>query len=945
HNTPDISSLVGGGGGGGGAYGSAINQSGSGGGGGGGVIKISAADVVISGALTANGGAGGQIVACGDGGGGGGGAGGAIWIRGGAVSITGTVSATGGSGGPKCGGRPSGSGGAGGTGRIRVDSATTLSGTTTPAYYKGDATGMGAGASCTNFYTDDDKDGYGTGTPVCQCFQTPGKTALQAGDCDDTKASVNPVAKEVCDGANNDCKNGTDDGCDDDGDGYCDGGLMITSAATCAKSKKPAPGALLPGDDCDDANAAMGPGNTEVCDGADNNCNTTVDEGCDDDNDNFCEAGMTLVGTPSTCTAGGGDCNDTDGLIKPGGNEVCSTTYDDNCNGQTNEQGAAGCTNYYLDNDGDGYGQASYQCWCAPQGNYKATKAGDCDDTSATVYPGAANETCDGKDNNCNLTIDEGCDDDKDSYCDGGLMITSAATCAKSKKPAPGALLPGDDCDDNAKDIYPGVAELCDAVDNNCDGKTDELCDADGDGYCDKKKPIVGNPPVCSKGGGDCDDTTSAVSPGVQETCDSKDNNCNGQTDEAGATGCKNYYFDGDMDGYGTPSSYLCLCAPGGKFNSTNTTDCDDTCPTCAPGKPELCDDKDNSCGSGVDEGCNADGDKYCTSAKVTIGKPAVCTMGGGDCNDANASMFPGALESCNNADENCNGVTDENASDACTNYPNAVGQCTAGSCQLKCLVGFYNLNGSTIDGCECNGSDIYEPNDTCGAAYVVNTNLSDAVGAAGNIETVYARLVDNPDVDWYRVYAYDTSDGGYAVCDKFNMRVRFLNNPGGNLRFDVFRGACPSGNSFPALGKTASHTTNNPSYGPDPNSEYVNSGNTVCCQRTDFNWFTNFKSASGGEPSRQWSEYGECPCATGDTFDQSNTGWSTGGNPYCMTFNTNGVCFPRGYYFTQCRDDSANFYVRVHKVSGSPICAPYSLEFSNGVYGQPGTGNGKQGF
>ncbi len=1133
HNSQEIANLIGGGGG-------------------GGAGMISAPDVLISGTLSANGGAGGQIVACGDGGGGAGGAGGAVWIRGGTVSITGTVSANGGAGGAKCNGRPSGSGGNGGVGRIRVDSATSLSGNTSPSFYKGDATGMGAGASCTNFYTDSDKDGYGTGTPVCQCFQTPGKTALQAGDCDDAKASVNPVAKDICDGTNNDCKNGTDDGCDDDNDGYCDGGIMITSAATCTKSKKPAAGALLPGDDCDDANAATGPGNTEVCDGADNNCNTTVDEGCDDDNDNFCESGLTIVGTPSTCTAGGGDCNDTDSLIKPGGSEVCSTTYDDNCNGQTSEQNSLGCTNYYLDNDGDGYGQSSYQCWCSPQGNYKATKAGDCDDTSATVYPGAANETCDDKDNNCNLTVDEGCDDDKDGYCDKVLGVVNAPIAPQkgayvgqpqtmetyshgggysmyhkeywypqwagqtvyryntskqyigsfnsgipqimqiwgdtdntyytanwgyntiNKWSGMGAsqiwsynigstagavsvdgtyvyamradgmqvwvlnksnggfvkqlnlngganttiygalavvdnflyvgrannvvyrydkntgnyvdefnlitspynmsfdgeyycvspnnnqvycydLLGGgppkictkgaDDCDDNAKDIYPGVAEICDSVDNNCDSKTDENCDADGDGYCDEKKPIVGSPPVCSKGGGDCNDATAAVSPGVQETCDSKDNNCNGLTDEAGSTGCKNYYYDGDLDGAGTPSSYLCLCAPGGKFNSTTTNDCDDNCPTCAPGKPELCDDKDNSCGGGVDEGCNADGDKYCSSAKVTIGKPAVCNMGGGDCDDANASMFPGALESCNNADENCNGVTDENASDACTNYPNAVGQCIAGTCQLKCLVGFYNLNSSTLDGCECNGSDIYEPNDTCGAAYVVNTNLSDAGGSVANIETVYARLVDAPDVDWYRVYAYDTNDSGYAVCDKFNMRVRFLNNPGGNLRFDVFRGTCPSGAGFPALGKTASHTTNNPSYGPDPKSEYVNNGNTVCCQRTDFNWFTNFKGASGGEASRQWSEYGECPCATGDTFDQSNTGWSTGGNPYCMTFNTNGVCFPRGYYFTQCRDDSANFYVRVHKVSGSPICAPYSIEFSNGVYGNPGTGNGKQGF
>ncbi|MSQ82710.1 MAG: hypothetical protein EXR77_07305, partial [Myxococcales bacterium] len=700
-------------------------------------------------------------------------------------------------------------------------------------------------AACSNFYADADKDGYGAGLATCQCFQTAAKTALILGDCDDAKASVNPAAKEVCDGSNNDCVNATDDGCDDDADGYCDGGLLITSTAACAKSVKPALGLTKPGDDCDDTKNTVGPGIAETCDDMDNNCNLAVDEGCDDDNDNYCETGLTLVGTPATCTAGGGDCNDVDGQIKPAGTEVCTTVGDDNCNGQTNEINAAGCTKFYLDNDGDGWGQFAFQCWCVASGNYKALKSGDCNDAAPSVYPGSAAELCNNLDENCNGVVDEGCDDDNDDYCDKAMTTTSSTTCGKG----------GGDCDDGAKDIYPSVVEICDGLDNNCNATIDEACDSDGDGYCDAKKQIIGIPSVCSKGGGDCDDTTTTLHPGIVESCDGKDNNCNGLIDETGATGCTKFYYDGDLDGFGTPSSYECLCAAAGKFMATNTTDCDDTCPTCAPGKPELCDGLDNSCSNGVDEGCNGDNDGYCSSAKITVGTPAVCTKGGGDCNDADASVNPGKPESCNNKDENCNGIVDENAADACSAYPNAVGTCSGGACSLKCLVGFFNLNGSTIDGCECNGSDLYEPNDACSSAYVVQTNLTDA--GIGTTEVVKARLVDNPDVDWFSVYGYDTGDGGYAVCDRYNMRVTFLANPGGNLRFDIFRGSCP-----------APTGTNNQG---------------VCCSRTDFNWFTNFKGSSNGTPSKQWSEYGECPCSTGDQFDQSNYGWSYSGLPYCM--------------------------------------------------------------
>jgi len=124
----------------------------------------------------------------------------------------------------------------------------------------------------------------------------------------------------------------------------------------------------------------------------------------------------------------------------------------------------------------------------------------------------------------------------------------------------------GGDCNDTDPAVYPGAAELCDGMDNNCDTQipADEA-DADGDGYM-----------VCQ---GDCDDTDPAVYPGAAEFCDGIDNNCDGQLIDEG--------YDADGDGYTT-------C--GG--------DCDDSNPAVNPGATEICDGIDNDCDSVVDEVC-----------------------------------------------------------------------------------------------------------------------------------------------------------------------------------------------------------------------------------------------------------------------------------------------------------------------------------------------------
>ncbi len=776
--------------------------------------------------------------------------------------------------------------------------------------------------NCTAFYPDNDKDGYGNGVAVCQCVQTGNQTALSAGDCNDNNALINPAVLEVCDGIDNDCLLGVDNGCDDDNDGYCDGSMLMASTATCAKTTpKPAVGQTAPGDDCNDGSAAVKPGAVEICDGLDNDCNGVIDEGCDADKDGYCAAGKVVsVPAPASCPSGGLDCDDANPLINPAAKENCTTLADDNCDGSLTALNALGCTPFYFDNDGDGYGTAVSQCHCVANGLYKAILTGDCDDNDAAKFPGAAAEICDNKDNNCNGVIDEGCDVDGDGYCSALLAVTNITACPKTVI----KLGKGDDCDPLNKLIYPGAAEVCDGSDNNCNGVVDESCDKDGDLYCDSGLVVIGAPPICPKGGGDCDDNNKIKNPGSAEICNGVDDNCNKLVDEAGATGCVPWYYDGDQDGVGTNSSQ-CLCAKGGLYSSTLNTDCNDTAPTVAPGKPELCDDLDNDCNGLVDEKCNQDctpvngvcTDKYCDSAKITVGNPKVCTAGGGDCDDTNAGIFPTAPEKCNAVDDNCNGIIDENAADQCPLPPNANAVCLLGKCAIgSCNDQFYDLNLAYGDGCECNSTDEYEPNETCAAAYQVTDNLSD-IGTKG---IVSGKLVMATDIDWFKFKAPDLADSGASVCDPYNVRIQFLANPGG-LAFEVSRGACPNG------------------------------ANTVCCGQTDFNWFTNYKGANkdsfpvqkpgetAADPSKQSSGYGECPCSTDGTVFGHEWGYDVPpeyGGPFCKAYKEDYKCIPDGYEFTKCSDDSSWFYVKLYKAGGAASCALYKLEITNGVYGAP---------
>ena len=216
-----------------------------------------------------------------------------------------------------------------------------------------------------------------------------------------------------------------------------------------------------------------------------------------------------------------------------------------------------------------------------------------------------------------------------------------------------GFLACSGDCDDSDPNVHPGAVETCNGRDDDCDGIVDNgFVDADGDGVA-----------ACA---GDCDDSDPSVRPGIPEACDLKDNNCNGLVDEG--------YEDPDGDGY----SYLC------------GMDCDESRTFVHVGAPELCDHLDNDCNGVVDDS-DMDGDGYfgcsqgdCddTNPAVHPGAPEICngiddncnfaidegfdqdadgfTSCGGDCNDANPNIHPGAAEVCNQIDDDCDGLIDE---------------------------------------------------------------------------------------------------------------------------------------------------------------------------------------------------------------------------------------------------------------------------------------------
>ena len=213
-----------------------------------------------------------------------------------------------------------------------------------------------------------------------------------------------------------------------------DGDMFGNANSTTIDCTAP-PGFVLDNTDCDDNDPDNYPGNTEVCDGSDNNCNGLVDDDDpgvvaplwyrDEDGDLFGDISIfqQQCAQPAGFVADNTDCDDNDPNNYPGNDEICDG-QDNDCDGLVDDSDPdVVATAYYLDMDMDGFGDPSESVVACTQPSGYVLDNTDCDDNDNNAYPGNT-EICDGKDNNCDGVIDEGCGGSFDCD-DDSLFIAS----------------------------------------------------------------------------------------------------------------------------------------------------------------------------------------------------------------------------------------------------------------------------------------------------------------------------------------------------------------------------------------------------------------------------------------------------------------------------------------------------------------------------------------
>jgi N-acetylneuraminic acid mutarotase len=432
----------------------------------------------------------------------------------------------------------------------------------------------------TTYYRDADGDGYGNPQITTTGTSQPAGYVTNNQDCDDSDATIKPGAVEVCDdGKDNNCNGQIDENCSTTPDYRINagGGQITNSIGTFNADAYYSP---TPGYTYSNTSAISGTGDDAIyqTERSATTNNGTFDYAFPVSNGqytvilHFAELYFTASGKRvfDVSIEGTKVLNNYDIFKKVGALTATTETFNvsvadgtlnihfsaSTSDGGTNRPKISAIeilktnvtTTYYRDADGDGYGNPQITTTGTSQPAGYVTNNQDCDDSDATIKPGAVEVCDDGKDNNCNGQIDENCitytyysDSDGDGYGKTNSPITSSS----ATPPAGYAALAGD-CNDTNASVHPGATEVCNnGVDDDCDGNIDEGCtvtytyyfDGDGDGYGKTNSPITSTSATPPSGyaalDGDCNDANASIHPGATEVCNNGvDDDCDGNIDE-----------------------------------------------------------------------------------------------------------------------------------------------------------------------------------------------------------------------------------------------------------------------------------------------------------------------------------------------------------------------------------------------------------------------------
>jgi mannan endo-1,4-beta-mannosidase len=574
-------------------------------------------------------------------------------------------------------------------------------------------------------------------------------------DCNDTNSSIRPGAAEICNGIDDNCNNLTDDGLtlfaffrDFDSDTY---GNATNTILACSKPSGYVNNSL----DCNDNNAAVKPGATEICNNVDDNCNNQTDESLIQS----CGSGICLGN--STCSTGiWGNCSSSNrdagicAKCNSTGNIIYDSTQNIDCSNNSISE-IATCF-YNPDNYNKTYDYyLGFNSVCSAINTCTLPPTGWQNNISHTCDVNQCFAQCDST-HLCNQTICTGL-----SACYNGTY--------RNYSNVPNSCL------------------NCTCQNNSCSIFTNLITDIDGDGYdiqCD----------------GDCNDYNASIKPGATEICDNAvDDNCNNLTDlnDPACYAC-------------TPGQIgLCPNQIGVCYNSTRTCNASGQWPICnylsIPTyqlNETLCDSLDNDCDNSTDEGLlniyyldfDADNFGNLTSTTLNCTKPSGYVSDNTDCNDRNASINPNATEILNGVDDDCDSLIDEGMSNCTVPF----GGMNITNDTIFCP-GNYSLNGTifirrssiTID---CNGA-------------VLKNNINVSATCIRNL--AINSTIKNCRIENYNPYGIYLLDSGYnKIINNTFFNSTFgihMESSGGASNYNVV-----SDNNFIIGGVRGWHSSNN---------------------------------------------------------------------------------------------------------------------------------------